>query len=131
METIIGIGVKQKWHSIIPGGDFTWGEATKDFKRLPPTAEISKNIVKLAREIQPYREDFGQPLYVSSWYRPPDVNKAVGGASNSYHLYGLAVDFSNPNYTGYQLQAYFSSWGGGLGVYAWGCHLDLGPKRSW
>jgi hypothetical protein len=31
-----------------------------------------------------------------SWYRNPVVNKMIGGASNSAHMSGLAIDFSCP-----------------------------------
>ena len=38
----------------------------------------------------------GNPVMVSSGYRCPDLNAAVGGASNSAHLYGLAADITIP-----------------------------------
>ena len=34
-----------------------------------------------------------RPIYVTSWFRGPDLNKAVGGASGSQHTKGEAVDF--------------------------------------
>lgn len=34
------------------------------------------------------------PIRVSSWYRSPDVNKAVGGVPTSQHAKGEAVDFT-------------------------------------
>jgi hypothetical protein len=33
-----------------------------------------------------------EPIIINSGYRSPQVNKAVGGASNSNHLTGCAVD---------------------------------------
>lgn len=33
------------------------------------------------------------PITVTSWYRSPALNKAVGSTSGSAHLHGLAVDF--------------------------------------
>jgi len=36
------------------------------------------------------------PVLISSGYRCPELNKAVGGASNSAHLYGCAADFTIP-----------------------------------
>lgn len=38
------------------------------------------------------RKELNAPITVTSGYRCPAVNKAVGGARNSQHLYGLAVD---------------------------------------
>jgi len=38
----------------------------------------------------------GNPVLISSGYRCPALNSAVGGASNSAHLYGCAADFTIP-----------------------------------
>jgi len=39
-----------------------------------------------------------KPIYISSWYRSPGVNRAVGGAFNSQHLRAEAVDFTCPEF---------------------------------
>jgi zinc D-Ala-D-Ala carboxypeptidase len=36
------------------------------------------------------------PVLISSGYRCPELNAAVGGAENSAHLYGCGVDFTIP-----------------------------------
>ncbi len=36
------------------------------------------------------------PVAVSSWFRDPDHNRAVGGESKSQHLRGLARDYTGP-----------------------------------
>lgn len=43
-------------------------------------------------------EVLGRPIRVHSGYRSPPVNKAVGGAQNSQHVKGEAVDFSCPSF---------------------------------
>lgn len=40
----------------------------------------------------------GQPISPSSWFRNAEVNKAVGGVSNSDHMTGYAVDFACPRF---------------------------------
>jgi hypothetical protein len=67
---------------IIPGGNFTWGEATKNATRIPENVQIVDNMVALARQLQQAREQLRRPFQVNSWYRPPAVNAAVGGVSN-------------------------------------------------
>ncbi|NJM85588.1 MAG: DUF882 domain-containing protein, partial [Leptolyngbyaceae cyanobacterium RM2_2_21] len=120
---------------IIPGGNFTWGEATKNGTRIPATEEIVKNIIGLARQLQRVREQIGQPFQVNSWYRPPAVNRAVGGASQSYHLTGKAADLQVEGYSGRRLaNAVMTWWPGGIGIYSTIpnlLHLDTGPRRFW
>ena len=72
-------------------------EASHDAKRLginnKVTASVKKNAEYLAQHIlDKVREHFGVPIYTSSWYRSPKLNKAVKGSSTSLHLTGAAVD---------------------------------------
>ena len=73
---------------------FTVREVTQgDSRRIPEKgSQVEDNILKLARELDKVREAWGKPIGVTSWYRPPAVNREVGGVSNSQHLYGLAAD---------------------------------------
>jgi len=40
----------------------------------------------------------GAPIIVSSGYRAPEVNRAVGGSPRSQHMTGQAVDFTAPRF---------------------------------
>lgn len=58
-----------------------------------PTQDALENIKKLvATVLQPLRDEFGEPIIVSSGYRCERVNNGIGGAKNSDHKYGAAVD---------------------------------------
>lgn len=73
---------------------FTVGEVTQNDKRRTPIkgSVIERNILFLAAKLDSIRDNWGQPIGVTSWYRPPIVNAEVGGVSNSQHLTGSAVD---------------------------------------
>lgn len=60
-----------------------------------PTAEAVKNLTALVDKVlDPLREKIGEPIIVTSGYRCPRLNKAVGGVSNSQHITGQAADIS-------------------------------------
>ncbi|GLO46619.1 hypothetical protein PPUN109347_31820 [Pseudomonas putida] len=44
--------------------------------------------------LEKVRALFDAPIIVSSGYRSERVNRAIGGASNSQHVMGLAADFT-------------------------------------
>ena len=51
------------------------------------------NLVRLCTKVlEPLREHFGTPVKINSGFRCQALNKAVGGAANSYHTKGRAVD---------------------------------------
>ena len=58
-----------------------------------PTPQIVSNLTALCENVlEPIRSNFGQPVRVSSGYRSPTLNAAVGGASSSQHVLGMAAD---------------------------------------
>ncbi len=60
-----------------------------------PSAEVVGNLTRLVDVVlDPLRKHWGAPLYVNSGYRCLAVNKAVGGAVDSDHLYGYAADIT-------------------------------------
>lgn len=113
---------------IYPGSHFTWGEATKGLTRIPPIPEHTKNIIRTAQVMDEVREYLGdKPITVTSWLRPVAVNRAVGGASNSQHIYGRAVDFVVQSMTTKQVLAKLDAWygkRGGLAASASFVHID-------
>lgn len=68
-----------------------------------PNTEQKAALKRLCVEVlQPIRDAWGQPIVVSSGYRCPKLNAAIGGVKNSQHLQGQAADIkaSNPNDNG-------------------------------
>ncbi|HEY9780511.1 MAG TPA: D-Ala-D-Ala carboxypeptidase family metallohydrolase [Leptolyngbyaceae cyanobacterium] len=107
---------------IIPGGNFTWGEATHNGTRLFTEKAFLNNTIKLAKMLQPYRDKFGGTWIVTSWNRPEPFNSRYGGAKFSQHKVGAAADFNirkdDKNYTALDMMPLMRSWAGGLGIYS-------------
>ncbi len=58
-----------------------------------PTPEAVKNLTALTDNLlDPLRELWGAPLTVTSGYRCPALNTAVGGTKTSHHKQGMAAD---------------------------------------
>lgn len=114
---------------------FTVGEATNFSKeRIPTDPQIPANIVQLAAELDKIRKEWGSPIRVTSWYRPPAVNKRVGGAKNSQHLYGLAADIYPENGKRAEFEEWLDKrWPNALGYGQRSgrgfTHVDLRPGR--
>ncbi|MBY0241765.1 MAG: DUF882 domain-containing protein [Burkholderiaceae bacterium] len=70
-----------------------------------PTPVVVENLRRVAGVLEQIRALVGKPVMVSSGYRSPALNKAVGGAPASGHLDGLAVDITVPGMTARELAA--------------------------
>lgn len=58
-----------------------------------PDEIVKMNLTLLVENIlDPLREAWGAPIIVTSGYRCGRLNKAVGGAAKSQHMYGQAAD---------------------------------------
>lgn len=63
----------------------------KKIDNTPGDTEIFY-INKLAEQLQRIRDRYGKPIIISSGYRCDKLNRAVGGAKNSDHIFGAAAD---------------------------------------
>ena len=73
---------------------FSLAELTKTntkMKNLPNEAQV-ENLKRLCGWLEMLRIKRNEPIIINSGYRSETVNKAVGGAPNSNHLTGCAVD---------------------------------------
>ena len=63
-----------------------------------PDKESIANLHELANYLEEIREEIGKPIIITSGYRSPALNQAVGGSPKSDHMEGRAVDFICPAY---------------------------------
>ena len=61
-----------------------------------PSKEHLENMKLLAEKIfEPLRKWVGGPIRINSFYRGPELNKAIGGSSKSQHCKGQAMDIDD------------------------------------
>ena len=75
---------------------FTLGELTKSGSHPEvyniPSHEAIANLTNLTKWLEILRKTRGEPIVINSGYRSPQLNRKIGGAANSNHLTGCAVD---------------------------------------
>ena len=61
-----------------------------------PNEEQLENMKLLAEKVfEPLRIHAGGPIKINSFFRSPDLNKAIGGSSKSQHCKGQAIDIDD------------------------------------
>ena len=58
----------------------------------PPRAARRMLTILIEQLLDPIRRRYGAPIIVTSGYRCPALNTAVGGVANSHHIVGCAAD---------------------------------------
>lgn len=76
------------------GAEFTWlwSRTRKGVVNSCPPESLWDNCVKPLVVLDEVRHIAGTPIKVTSAYRSPAYNKAVGGESMSYHMAFMALD---------------------------------------
>ncbi len=84
--------------------------ATRKGIKNTPTEKVLANATILVESVLDQVRDFyRQPIQPSSWYRSPELNKAIGGSPKSQHLTGLAVDFVVPGVSNKEVCVFIAS----------------------
>ena len=106
---------------------------SKDGKPSPfDETVVKRELIVLLNAI---RSRYGKPIVVTSGYRSPEHNEAVGGVKNSFHTLGLAADIRplNENRSDVPLlQSICDEMNphGGVGFYDTFCHVDIRGERA-
>lgn len=116
-------------------GDLSPHFSSREFRcRDGSEHEIDCPLIAMLEAI---RCHFGAPVNITSGYRSPSYNAAVGGAPNSYHLRGEAADFQVPSKSIIEVHRWCDDTFPicGLGLYArnggWGwIHIDSREGRA-
>ena len=88
---------------------------------------------ELVTVLQNIRTHFGKSVTITSAYRTPTKNKAVGGQTYSQHLYGKAADIKVKGVTPKKVAAYAEKLlknKGGIGTYSTFTHIDTRSTKS-
>lgn len=102
-------------------------------------SNVLANVLRLMNNLQALRNEVKRPITITSGYRSPAHNRAIGGAKNSRHMFGDAADIKVKNMSPKQVVAIIEkliSEGkmeeGGIGIYPSWVHYDCSLiKRRW
>ena len=88
---------------------------------------------ELVTVLQKIRTHFGKSVTITSAYRTPGKNKAVGGTTYSQHLYGKAADIKVKGIAPKTVAAYAEKLlpkKGGIGIYSTFTHIDVRTTKA-
>lgn len=104
-------------------------------QRITEAPSITKSIWIMANELDKIRTAWGSGIGVTSWYRPPAINRRVGGVTNSRHIYGDGVDIYPMAGDIRRFQPWLDErWFGGFthsGYRKKFVHLDMRNRKGW
>ena len=90
---------------------------------------------KMVRTVDAIRAKLGKPITINSGVRCQSHNDELpGSAKNSNHIKGMAADLHCNTATPAELKAAAEAVmgkTGGIGLYKWGIHVDVGKYSRW
>lgn len=120
-----------------PSDHLSWSELScRDGSAYPLEWRVTR-AVPLAEAFERIRALCGFPLVVDSAYRSPEHNRRIGGARNSMHVQGLALDLRPASGGAPALRklaavaraSYDAGFITGLGLYPGFVHVDIRQSR--
>ena len=81
-----------------------------DISVAPDSEEFSHLKYLCSVALQPARDALG-PIFISSGYRPKELNRAIGGSATSAHVHGCAADISVVGHSPLEVAQWFAESG--------------------
>jgi len=119
-----------------PSKHLSWSELSCRDGTPYPVEWRGTRAIELAAAFEKIRNIYGKPIRVISAFRTPEWNKKIGGAKNSQHLYGRALDLLPPEGISaeqfyFDIRYFATSFGiTGLGRYKTFVHIDTRPSKK-
>ncbi len=82
-----------------------------NINNMPDINSLDNMLELIVYCLQPLRDKLGKAMTITSGYRCAEVNRLVGGVSNSQHTTGQAVDFTVSGMTVAQVVEFVKSSG--------------------
>ena len=141
-EFISSLGLRyfKPYEFLVKGGKHSNPNSAAFGLNSDPPKKLWENISETAKILDELRHRLQRPIVMTSVYRSPEYNSAIGGASNSLHMKFNAIDFTvrgspiGPSEWAAVLREMRSKgmFSGGIGVYSTFVHLDTrGTNADW
>ena len=96
MEQIVQLNSGAKLSPHFTLGEFIRSGSHPEVYNIPSHEAIA-NLKRLCTWLEELRARYNAAIRINSGYRSPQLNRAIGGVSNSNHLTGCAVDIRVEN----------------------------------
>lgn len=120
-----------------PSEHLSWKElACKDGTPYPKEYILAGRASALAIVFEDIRALYNKPIQITSAYRTREYNKKIGGARNSQHVEGRALDLKSPKGVPFKtfyndIRNYAEAFGiTGIGRYKTFVHIDIRPSKK-
>jgi zinc D-Ala-D-Ala carboxypeptidase len=67
----------------------------RGIENIPSEYQLTNMIAIAENVFEPLRKWVGGPIKINSFFRSPELNKAIGGSSKSQHCEGRAIDIDD------------------------------------